>query len=213
MRFLVALLAMVFSLIACAADEPAGKTYVAGKDYVVLDQPVRTSDPSKIEVAEVFSYHCPHCFHFEPELEAWAKKQPSDVVVVQTHAIWNKQMDEMAHAYYTLQVLGLKEEAHMAIFNAIHVEHKVFHDADDWAEFIAQYGSDKETILKTLNSFGVDSLVKQADARARGYGITGTPEMVVDGKYRISGRLAGGQEEMLDVAEFLVKKERAERKK
>jgi thiol:disulfide interchange protein DsbA len=35
--------------------------------------------------------------------------------------------------------------------------------------------------------------------------------MVVNGKYRISSRLTGGQAEMLKVAEFLIEKERAAR--
>jgi thiol:disulfide interchange protein DsbA len=54
-------------------------------------------------------------------------------------------------------------------------------------------------------------MVKQAEARARSYKVTGTPEMVVDGKYHISARLAGGQPEMLKVADYLIAKIRAER--
>ena len=51
--------------------------------------------------------------------------------------------------------------------------------------------------------------MKQANARARSYKISGTPELVVNGKYRVSGREAGGQTEMLQVVDFLINKERA----
>ena len=48
------------------------------------------------------------------------------------------------------------------------------------------------------------SLVNQANARVRGYGIEGTPELIVDGSYRISGKMAGSRTNMLTVAEYLV---------
>lgn len=208
MRYLLSISALLFSLAACAEEPSSPPAYVAGTHYVELDQPVRTSDPARIEVAEIFSYHCGHCFAFEPVLQAWKKQQADDVVVVQTHAIWNKPMRTMAQAFYTIQTLKIADKAHMGIFNAIHLEHKQFNTPEQWAAFLAGYGSDKETILKTFNSFGVTSQVNQADARARGYGVTGTPEMVVNGKYRISSRLPGGQAEMLKVVDFLVEKER-----
>lgn len=208
MRFLVALFAVFLSLAACAEQAPKA-TYVAGQHYIVIDQPVRTVDPKKIEVAEIFSYHCGHCFNFEPALQAWKKQQPDDVVVVQTHAMWNPQMENLARAFYTIKALKIEDKAHMAVFNAIHLERKNFNTADQWAEFLSAYGTDKASVLKTFNSFGVGSQVKQADARARGYGITGTPEMVVNGKYRITSSKLSGHAEMLKVADFLIEKERA----
>ena len=210
MRFLAALITIVFSFTAFAETSP--RKFTAGEHYIVLDQPVRTSDSSKIEVAEVFSYHCGHCFHFEPALQAWEKTLPEDVVMVQTHAIWNQQMENLARGYYTIMALGIKEQAHMAVFNAIHLHHKSLNTAEQWADFLSTYGTDKASVLKTFNSFGVGSQVKQASARARGYGITGTPELVVNGKYRITSSKLKSQEEMLQVAEFLIEKERTEKK-
>ena len=46
-------------------------------------------------------------------------------------------------------------------------------------------------------------MVNQAKARMRGYRTQGTPEMIVNGKYRVNTRMAGGFEGMLHVAEFL----------
>lgn len=207
MRILVALLGLVFSLGACAQEKSS--EYLEGKHYVLLEQPVRTADPSKIEVAEVFAYSCPHCFHFEPLLQAWEKKMPADVYLVQTHAMWNPQMEPLIRGYYTSLTLKVKEQTHMAVFNALHMEHKNFATAEQWADFFATYGVDKATAISTYNSFGVTSQIKQAEARTRGYKVTGTPELVVNGKYRVSSRLTGGHEEMLKVVDFLVAKERA----
>lgn len=210
MRILVALLGLVFSLSACAQDKSS--EYLEGQHYVVLETPVRTADPSKIEVAEVFAYSCPHCFHFEPLLQAWEKKQAADVYVVQTHAMWNPSMEPLIRGFYTAVTLKVKDKAHMAIFNALHLEHKSFNSAEQWADFFATYGVDKATAISTYNSFGVTSQIKQAEARTRSYKITGTPELVVNGKYRISSRATGGHEEMLKVVDFLIAKERAAKK-
>lgn len=210
MRILVALMGLFFSLSACAQDQAS--EYLEGKDYVVLDQPVRTADPSKIEVAEVFAYSCPHCFHFEPLLQAWEKKQAADVYVLQTHAMWNAGMEPLTRAYYTALTLKIKDKAHMAIFNALHLEHKNINSPEEWADFFATFGVDKAKALSTYNSFGVTSQIKQAEARARGYKVTSTPELVVNGKYRVSSRQTGGHEGMLKVVDFLVAKERAAKK-
>lgn len=210
MRIYAALLGALFSLSAIAAEPAAPEGYLEGKDYVLLDEPVRPADPTKIEVAEVFAYTCPHCFHFEPLVEAWIKTQKSDVALVQTHTMWSPAMEPYQRGYYTVLTLRLKDKAHMAVFNAIHQEHKELATAQDWADLLSKYGVDKQTVLSTYDSFSVTSQMKQADARSRGYRISGTPELVVDGKYRISTRTTGSQEGMLKVAQFLVDKARAE---
>ena len=48
----------------------------------------------------------------------------------------------------------------------------------------------------------------QAQAKSRAYGITGVPAMIVNGKYRVDGRMAGSNQGMLDVVDFLVEQER-----
>lgn len=209
MRLLLAIAALAFPLLACAEQTPAKASYVEGQHYVQLPQAVRTSDPSKIEVAEVFSYHCGGCFQFEPVFQAWKKQQPDDVVVVQTHAMWNAPMKVMATIFYTAKALKIDDKSHPAIFNALHVEQKQLTSQAQWIDFLSTFGVDRETVAKTYDSFGVKTQVSQADARARGYGVTSTPELVVNGKYRISTRQAGTHSEMLKIAEFLIAKERA----
>ena len=68
---------------------------------------------------------------------------------------------------------------------------------------------DEAEFRKAFNSFGVSSLVRQADARVRSAQVDGTPSLLVNGKYRVTGKLAGGLEAMLDVADFLIEKERS----
>ncbi|HEY7883911.1 MAG TPA: thiol:disulfide interchange protein DsbA/DsbL [Cellvibrionaceae bacterium] len=209
MRVLAVIAAMLFSLAACADSDSAPK-YEAGKHYQVLPEAVRTDDASKIEVREVFAYTCNHCFRFESVFAPWIKKQADDVNVVKTPVVWAAQMEQYARAYYTAQSLGIIDEAHMDIFTTIHVQRHQFRGVEDWAEFFAQYGAEKDRVTATFESFGVNSQLKQADARVRAYGITGTPELIVDGRYRISASDAGSHENMLKVADFLIEQIRAE---
>ena len=76
-RLLLMLLAIA-PLSACAASPTA---LVEGEDYELIAEPGPFAPlAGKIEVVEVFGYTCPHCAHFEPQLEAWAAKLPADVV-------------------------------------------------------------------------------------------------------------------------------------
>ncbi|GAB3111089.1 thiol:disulfide interchange protein DsbA/DsbL [Aestuariicella hydrocarbonica] len=210
MRVMAAIFALMFSLVACAADK-APAAYQAGTHYTVLETPVRTMDPSKIEVTEVFWYGCGHCFKFEPMVHQWSEKLPGDVDFERSPAMWNALMEVHARAFYVAKALGVFDQVHQPLFNALNLERKRLGNVDELADFFADFGVDKDKFEKAYASFGVASQVKQADARARSYKITGTPEIVVDGKYRISARQAGGQAEMLKVADYLVAKIRDER--
>ncbi len=200
---LTALVLMMTSVFA-TAQEP-----VAGKNYVVLDQPVRTRDSSKVEVVEMFWYGCGHCYNFEPLIKQWKKRKPDYVDFQQSPAMWNATMKTHAAMFFTAEVLGVMDKLHDPIFTSMNVERKRLANAGEIEDLFADYGVDREEFRKTFKSFSVNSMVKQADARARSYKISGTPEIVVNGKYRISARLAGGQAQMLKVVDFLVEKERA----
>lgn len=204
MRIVLAVLAMMVSLTAVAQTEEGGTDYKEGEHYETLAEPVPTSTSDKIEVVEVFAYTCGHCYNFEPLVRAWKKEQKDDVEVVQTPAMWNAAMEIYARGFYTAKAMNILDEVHMAVFTAIHQEGKQFRSAEQWADFLETYGADPERVLKTFNSFGITSQVRQADARVRGYKITGTPEMVVNGKYRVSSRMTGSHSEMLRVVDYLV---------
>lgn len=212
MRPLLAILAFVFSMAACAEESTTvAPSYKAGVHYAVLDTPSRTSDSSKIEVTEVFWYGCSHCFRFEPMVQQWKASAADDINFVHSPAMWNKLMETHARAFYTAKALGVFDKLHQPLFNALNLERRKLENAEELAELFVAQGVEKEAFLKAFKSFGVTSQVKQADARARSYRITGTPEIIVDGKYRVSAKMAGGQDKMLKVVDFLINKVRTER--
>ena len=189
---------------AIAQDE----RYQAGTHYEVLTTPVHTSDPKRIEVTEVFWYGCSHCFSFEPMVSAWADQLPEDVKLVHSPAIWHKTMALHARAYYTAKALKVLDPVHRAIFEAMNLKKNKLASKKAIGKIFLAQGVDLDKFNKTFDSFGVVSATKQADARQRSYNVRGTPEMVVNGKYRINAKMAGGQGGMLKVADYLIGIER-----
>jgi thiol:disulfide interchange protein DsbA len=184
------------------------ENYVAGKDYILLDTPVRTRDSSKVEVVEVFWYGCSHCYNFEPLIKQWKKKQPADVDFWQSPAMWSAPMKLHAKMFFTAKALGVLDTLHELFFTSLVVERKRLDNAKSIEELFTDYGVNADEFKKTFNSFSMNSQVKQADARARSYSITGTPEVIVNGKYRVTARTAGSQVKMLNVIDFLISQER-----
>lgn len=184
------------------------KAFVAGKDYAVIEKPVKTGNPNKIDVTEVFWYGCGHCNNFRPMFSAWEKQQSDDLAVSHSPAMWNRNMATHARIFYTAKALGKQEIMHKDIFDAMHLQKKKLIKASEIYSLFEKHGVSKEDFDKTYKSFGVNSMVQQADARAKSFGITGTPEVVVNGKYRVSASMTGSQKKMLEVADYLIKKEK-----
>ena len=197
--------ASLFGMTAQAADVPLE----AGKTYVELSNAVPVAVPGKIEVVELFWYGCPHCYAFEPVVNPWAEKLPSDVNFVRIPAMFGGPWDAHGQMFLTLQAMGVEGKVHHAVFEAIQKEGKRLTKQDEMADFLATQGVDKDKFLATFNSFAIQGQIKQAKELAQKYGITGVPTMVVDGKYRFDLGTAGGPEQALNVADQLIAKERA----
>ncbi len=208
-RLLMFALLAFASLAACAAEEGAEQNFTAGEDYDVISSAIRTVDPGKIEVAEFFWYGCGHCYNFEPMIGQWKKTLAEDVDFQPIPAIWNPAMELHAKAFYAAEVLGVGEAMHPVLFQAMNVDRKPLKSEQELAELFEANGVAAEEFSRAFNSFGVNSQVRQASSKARAAKLTGTPSLMVNGKYLISARKAGSQANMLKVADFLVAKERA----
>lgn len=201
--FLIALLPIAM----CQAQD---EKYRAGVHYEVLPQAVRTANSSKIEINEVFSYTCGHCYTFEDVVEPWVEQLPADVDFQRTPAIWAPALEPYARAYYAALMLDALHQVHTPIFEAIHLRKQRLSSEQDFANIFIAAGVDAEKFSKAYNSFGMTSMVNQAKSRVRSYRTQGTPEIIVNGKYRVSTRSGGGFSGMLSVADFLIQKERAQ---
>jgi thiol:disulfide interchange protein DsbA len=183
----------------------AAADFVEGTHYTRLPTPQPTSVPDKIEVVELFSYACPHCFHLEPYLGKWLASKPDDVVFVRLPVVFRPEWEPLAKAYFTAELLGALDKVHPALFDAIHVKKQKILDEAAMREIFLSQSISAEDFSNTFNSFAVAVKVNNAKMMTRRYAITGVPALIVNGKYR-----AGGEDgNVLEVVDFLIAQERS----
>jgi len=199
MKKLTGILLIMFSLVMPA---PA-QEFDQDVNYfeLLVPQPVSTGD--KIEVLELFWYGCPHCYSLEPYLVKWLKNKPDFVEFVRLPAVLNRSWAFDARVYYTFIALGLVDKLHEPYFDSIHKERKRMKSVEEVAAWAAEQGVDPKAILDTFNSFGVDSMLANANQMSGRYETDGVPTIIVDGKYRTKVSLAGGQNELIDLMNYL----------
>ena len=180
---------------------------VEGTNYVRLTQPVPVPSNGKIELIEFFWYGCPHCNAFEPTLDAWQKKLPDDVAFKRVPVAFSEE-PFVAHQriFYALESMGLVDKMHRKVFYAIHNERMRLAKPDEIATFMGKNGVDPAKFLEAYNSFSVQTKAAQARQLAQAYKIDAVPAMGVQGRYYVTGTMAGGNEKMPAVVDALVQR-------
>ena len=198
-KFLASLLFLFSSL--ALADAPK-----LGTEFDAVAQPITTENTAKIEVMEIFWYGCPHCYHMEEPLNAWVKKLPKDVYFKRVPGLPNASWAPMAKAFYAMETLGVGEKLHTKLFEAVH-KTKTLNPTDEAAaiEWVtAQSGLDKLKVEQAFKSFSTNTSLNRAAQIFRASGATGVPTLVIDGKYITSATQAGGNEQALKVADYII---------
>ena len=177
------------------------------KAYKIIEQPQAVPANGKVHVEELFWYGCGHCFSLEEHVENWSSKLPADVEFSRVPAMFGKSWVIHAQMYYIGEVLGITEQSHGDIFKAIHIKGERLQRKSE-QKFFADYGVSEEDFNKAYSSFTVKSRMQQADKRIRAYQVSGVPAIVVNGKYLVDAGLAGGQQNMFKVVDYLIEQER-----
>ena len=206
-KVIIALSLLFGSQLAIAQLEP----YQEGVHYFNIGQVPADTGSETVEVTELFSYGCSHCNTFEPYLESWNQSKPENVKFNRVAVAFGRRAWEMmARAYITAEMLGIEDESHVAMMDAIWKERKQFRTVDELADFYMQFGIERSAFLANYQSFAADSQLRKSQRDVQLFGITGTPSMVVNRKYRVtSSKAVGDFNAMLDVVDFLVSKESA----
>ena len=179
-----------------------------GVHYQTLAKPVVTSDPEKIEVIELFWYGCPHCDSLDSALKVWVNRLPADVNFVQIPVVFGRSWEMHARMFWVAKNIGLLETIHEPLFNAIHREGQRLQRVDDVVAFFERFGADPAIVKRELGSFATESALRLADARTRAYGIRGVPAFVVDGRHVTGIAQAGGENQLFDLLDELIKNSR-----
>jgi len=207
-KLIFIILIMISSLVFAVQPEP-------GVNFKTTKESIPTKSKDKIEVVELFWYGCVHCFNMDPYLDKWADDLPKDVTFRRIPAIPRKDWVASAKAYYALESLGLVNKLHEKLFDAIHKE-KLFKHNDTKAliNWIALNGKlDKKDVEAAFNSFSMKSKLSRSFKIFKAAGATGVPTMIIDGKYFTSSTMAGGEQNAIDIMNFIIKNVRKDKAK
>ena len=184
-----------------------------GFDYRILPiaQPVETK--GKVEVIEFFWYGCPHCYDFEPELSAWVKRQPKDVVFRRVPVAFRDDFIPHSQLFYALESMHKGDALNEKVMYAIHKENKRLLTETEIADWVASQGIDRNTFLATYRSFAVVSKARAAKQLTEDYRIDGVPTIVMQGRYVTSPSIAGTKAKAIVVMDYLEDKIRKDKYK
>ncbi|HHW4678392.1 MAG TPA: thiol:disulfide interchange protein DsbA/DsbL [Xylella sp.] len=209
MSLLRRLLCLSFALVSFSAWAAANHPPVVGQDYVEIpDGEPFALLAEKIEVVEIFAYNCSHCAHFESRLEAWNKRQAKDVRFTLVPAPFGGTWDSFARAYLAADVLGVAKRSHAAMFEAIHEKGSLPIQnvaPDELAVFYAGYGVQPDHFVAIFNGQEVEKRLQAARAYVLKMHISGTPTIIVNGRYMVSGQ---DFDDTLRITDYLVSRER-----
>ncbi len=211
MRRAPALLAACCVLLLSTVPLPASaqQPVRADIDYrVIKPQPVAVAN--RIEVIDFFWYGCPHCNNLQPGLERWIGSKPADVAIRRIPAILRDSWAPHARIYYTLEALGEAERLHQRVYHGYHVEELHMSKPEVMATWAVRNGIDRERWEQAYSSPEVQRKVEEAAKLTRAYQITGTPSLVVNGRYLTSGNLAESLDSLVSIIDGLVHKVRSD---
>ncbi|HET6431920.1 thiol:disulfide interchange protein DsbA/DsbL [Dyella sp.] len=205
------LFALVGGLIlasACSAGAGADPSapYTEGSEYVTLPAPAqRYSAAGKVEVVEVFSYGCVHCAHFAPTAEKLRAALPKGVEFKLVPAPFSAEWLPYARAFYAAKKLGVVERTHLELFREKFEQNYPLNTLDELADFYARQGVNRDEFMRIATSDEVTAQMKSDLALIQKWGVTGTPTIVVNGKYR-SGEVHNF-EQLSAMTQWLAKRE------
>jgi thiol:disulfide interchange protein DsbA len=207
-----------------ALPSHGAQTWTEGVNYFLV-QPARPTNvaPGKVEVTEAFSYACPACNIFQPTMHKLKQSLPANTVVDYLPAAFNTAEDwpMFQLAYVTAQVLGVDQQTHDAMFDAVwkggdlsitdpstRALKSRMPSIEDAAKFYNQRaGVPVDKFVATSKSFSADLKVRTDQDLLVAYKVDRTPTIIVNGKYRLHVESAGGTDQLIDLVKYLVAKE------
>ncbi len=194
-----------------AATKPANTQFVEGKHYIDIFPEMNTNTAAgQIEVLELFWLGCPHCYSLEPTIKQFLKNKPADVDFHQVPAVLNPQWSFHAKAFYTAQILDPKNEKHLLdkLFKEIHEKNNNLNSPESLKKFFTDQGYTATQFNNTFNSMALNAAMSNARTVSGGSQATSVPTIIINGKYRTSPYMAGGEENLMKVMKMLIQKER-----
>ncbi|TVQ36716.1 MAG: thiol:disulfide interchange protein DsbA/DsbL [Wenzhouxiangella sp.] len=193
-------------LLALISLPVVAQTFEEGRHFERIGTPNSVPE-DRVEVVEAFAYPCPACRNFHPVIKRWEESAPEFVEFSRLPIGLQRGWDLFARAYYTAQVLGLGEDAHEAVFKALHDERRQIRNFEDVAAIYSDFGVETGTFINTAQSFAVESHMGRNRTDVSRFGVRQTPTMIVQGKWRLTPSNFDSYEQMLAAVDYLVARE------
>ena len=139
----------------------------------------------------------------ESSTREWLKRKPDNVVFVRIPVAFGSTWEPGARAYYAAEALGVLDQMHQPLFEAMHREKRKLGNEDELAAFFAEHGVDREAFRKAYKSFQTETQLRRGNQLAQRYGVRGVPAVIVNGKYDVRSP------RMFEVVDFLISQEAA----
>ncbi|MEZ5472925.1 MAG: thiol:disulfide interchange protein DsbA/DsbL [Marinicella sp.] len=185
--------------------ESAAAKFQPGIHYGVINPAYETNVDDQVIVYEFFGYLCPHCATFEPYMKKLENDLPEHAKVVRVPVVFYPQWKPYAQAYYTFEAMDLVDQAHGAMFNAIHQHKKQFRTIEEIAVWAASsFNVDKDKFLSTAKSFMIDGQIRKGMQMMQAMGVSSTPTLVTNGKYVPNSKALTSRNDLIEITKYLV---------
>ena len=184
-KWLTAALGALFFLGTAAAGFGAAAP-IKDKEYTLVEPalpPLDANSGKKVEVIEFFYYGCPHCYNLQPALKAWLKNAPKDIEFKRMPTVFRESWVPLTRTFYALEAIGALEKMHDDVFSTVQQNSVNLGDKHLLLEWAAKRGLDVRKLGEAYDSFAVQTKTQRSLQMTRAYGITGTPSIVVGGRF------------------------------
>ena len=180
-----------------------------GDEYTVVEGTSPPAPGTPITVVEYFSYSCPHCRDFDPQVEAFRQDLPEGVIFKRVPIVFGAGEQELhARTYYALEAADALDANHPRIFEALHGQGRRLDTAQAMAELVDGHGIYAAPFLRMVDAGPVRARVAAAQADQQRVGIMSIPTLVVAGHWRIEVGVVG-RARAITIAESLIEKAQA----
>jgi thiol:disulfide interchange protein DsbA len=194
-----------FFLLASAPASFAAAPPVKDKEYSLIEPPLPPLDGvngAKVEVIEFFYYGCPHCYNLQPALKAWLKNPPKDIDFKRMPTVFRESWVPLTRTYYALESIGVLEKLHDDVFNTVQKNNVNLGDRNLLLDWAGRRGVDTKKLAEAYDSFAVQTKTQRSLQMTRAYGITGTPSIVVGGRYLTGPSMTLNSDNSIDYKRF-----------
>jgi thiol:disulfide interchange protein DsbA len=202
-RVFTALLSLIIVLGSVSAFAAAAP--IKDKEYVLIDPvqpPLDAGNAKRVEVIEFFYYGCPHCYNLQPVLKAWLKNAPKDIEFRRMPTVFRESWLPLTRTFYALEAIGALEKFHDDIFDAVHKQNANLGDKPVLLDWAGRRGLDVKKLGDAYDSFSVQTKTQRSVQMTRAYGITGTPSMIVGGRYLTAPSMVMNADNTLNYPRF-----------